>query len=251
MGDETKIDRQYLATWITENIDFNLLLQIAETRNSQPVTGNPQLASRKPKIRLGVARDEAFCFYYEDNLDIFRSSGAEIITFSPLHDQSLPAGLNGLYLGGGYPELFAEKLSANHEMRDDIKAFSEARFPVYAECGGFMYLTERIVDLKGTVFKMAGVFPVTARMKQRLSRLGYRQAELQQSTFFGETGALLCGHEFHYSDIDSMPEEVPRAYRLDDGRKEGYLINNTLGSYLHLHFGGTPEAIHTFIEKSQ
>jgi len=199
------------------------------------------------KIRVGVARDRAFCFYYEDNLDLLRAAGAELVEFSPLADTALPPGLAGIYLGGGYPELHAGRLAANTPMREAIRGWSEAGRPLYAECGGFMYLCQGIVDLDGVAHPMAGVFPVQARMKKGRSSLGYREATLMTEALFGPAGTVLRGHEFHYSFIDPMPGEVERVYRLGDDQEEGYRIENTLGGYLHLHWGGTPEAAASFV----
>jgi cobyrinic acid a,c-diamide synthase len=199
------------------------------------------------KVRLGLAWDEAFCFYYQDNLDLLTAAGAELVLFSPLHDQALPENLDGLYFGGGYPELHAAQLAANHGLRAQVLAFSRAGRPVYGECGGFMYLTEGIVDNEGRRHAMAGVFPVLARMNQRLRRLGYCRAELRQDSLLGPAGSVLYGHEFHYSEIDQMPEQVQRIYTLDDGRAEGYLLNKTLAGYVHLHWGRSPEAARCFV----
>jgi cobyrinic acid a,c-diamide synthase len=157
--------------------------------------------------------------------------------------------VDGLYFGGGYPELHAAQLAANQPMREQVLAFSRADRPIYAECGGFMYLCEALADSEGGRYEMAGVFPVTARMGQRLRRLGYRTAELREDCLLGPAGGVLHGHEFHWSDIDSMPEQVRRIYALDDGRAEGYLLNRTLAGYVHLHWGGSPEAVRWFVRE--
>jgi cobyrinic acid a,c-diamide synthase len=200
-----------------------------------------------PCVRLGIARDAAFCFYYEDNLDILRSAGAELIPFSPLTDSKLPDDLDGLYLGGGYPELHAEALAANCFLREEIDRKAKAGLPIYGECGGFMYLCEALVTAEGTEYPMAGVFPVKTRMHKRLVRLGYCTATVTKNTLWPE-GASLFGHEFHYSETDPMPDRVERMYRLDDGRSEGFCLNNTLAGYMHLHLGSTPEAAAHLVE---
>lgn len=200
-----------------------------------------------PCVRLGIARDAAFCFYYEDNLDILRSAGAELIPFSPLTDSKLPDDLDGLYLGGGYPELHAEALAANRSLREEIGRKAKAGLPIYGECGGFMYLCEALVTAEGTEYPMAGVFPIKTRMHKRLVRLGYRTATVTKNTLWPE-GASLFGHEFHYSETDPMPDWVERMYRLDDGRPEGFCLNNTLAGYMHLHLGSTPEAAAHLVE---
>lgn len=202
-------------------------------------------------MRIGVAWDRAFCFYYQYNLDLLRSLGAELIFFSPLKDSELPSGAQGLYLGGGYPELHAAALEANAPMREALRAFAEAGGPIYAECGGFMALTREIVDLEGQSYPMVGLFPTRAVMGQRLRALGYVEVEVGRDNPLGKVGERARGHEFRYSQIDPMPPEVPRAYRLfnsyqvagpaADPAEEGYLYKNCLGSYVHLHFGSNAE----------
>lgn len=251
MGEEAPLGPESLARLadtVADYVDLDRVVELAGTAATlhAPATVEPLAGG---KIRIGVARDRAFCFYYEDNLDLLRAAGAKLVEFSPLGDQALPERLHGIYLGGGYPELYAEQLSANITMREAIKNWSEAGRPLYAECGGFMYLTQGIVDLDGREYPMAGIFPVQARMKKGRSSLGYREANLKGDTLFGPAGTVLRGHEFHYSFIDPMPEEVERVYRLANGQEEGYRIRNTLGGYLHLHWGGTPEAAKNFVSE--
>lgn len=244
MGGEVQINQEQLIDLMRHYIDLEKILRIGR-QEATLVPDNPHAdrQNRQPEyiVRLGVAWDEAFCFYYQDNLDMLQQAGAELVIFSPLHDKALPDNLDGIYLGGGYPELHAQALSNNTSMRLNIKQFSESGRPVYGECGGFMYLTSSIVDMAGTAFPMAGVFPVLSRMQKRLRRLGYRQVELRRDTILGRQGTFCYGHEFHYSTVDEMPPEVQRGYILDDGRIEGYLVNNTLAGYVHLHWGRTPE----------
>ncbi len=249
MGQESPLTENqlnHLAQTIEENINLDNLLKNVKTIRkpySPPISRH---RSTIKKIRLGLARDRAFCFYYQDNLDMLAAQGAELIPFSPLADHKLPDHLDAIYLGGGYPELYAKELAANKAMRQEIKAWSIANKPLYAECGGFMYLCQGIIDLHGDKWPMADIFPTLAHMKKGLRRLGYREIHLENSCLWGEDQALY-GHEFHYSDIDPMPSEINRAYRLADGRKEGYQIRQTLAGYIHLHFGRTPEAIDNFI----
>uniref|UniRef100_UPI0040574AAC cobyrinate a,c-diamide synthase n=1 Tax=Candidatus Electronema sp. TaxID=2698783 RepID=UPI0040574AAC len=249
MGAEADINRQQLVSLIEQHLDLDRLIQLAGEAQVPIVPPTAPLMEPVGTVRLGVARDEAFCFYYQDNLDLLTAAGAELVFFSPLHDKTLPENIDGLYFGGGYPELHAAQLAANQPMREQVLAFSCAGRPVYAECGGFMYLCEALADSEGGRHDMAGVFPVTARMGQRLRRLGYRTAELCEDSLLGPAGGVLHGHEFHYSDIDPMPEQVRRVYTLDDGRAEGYLLNRTLAGYVHLHWGGSPEAARWFVRE--
>ena len=252
MGEEHPLQGEgleQLAQLTEEHLDLDLLLRIAGARASSDETtaADPLIAKGEP-VRLGVARDAAFCFYYEDNLDLLRTAGAELVFFSPLKDQHLPPGLQGLYLGGGYPELHARRLSENTTLREQIRAFAENGRPVYAECGGFMYLCRSITDQEGQTFPMAGLYPFRARMQARLRSLGYRQPRVQRDCLLAPAGAVLHGHEFHYSTIEEHHLEVEPAYLLDDGRPEGYMHHHTLAGYIHLHWGRTPEAASRFVE---
>ncbi|MFP7753881.1 cobyrinate a,c-diamide synthase [Thermodesulfobacteriota bacterium B35] len=257
MGGEVTLDLQRLAELAEEHLDLDRLLLLAG--EAGPVAdadgvGSPDGradagVSGAKKIRIGVARDAAFCFYYQDNLDMLVACGAELVFFSPLHDGGLPPRLDGLYLGGGYPELYAHRLSDNEEMRRQVRAFSSSGRPVYGECGGFMYLTRALVDQDGTSYPMAGIYPVTTRMHLRLRRLGYRRVRSRHTTILSATGQALHGHEFHYSDIESMPATVSRAWQLEDGRGEGYVIHGrTMAGYIHLHWGRTPECARQFVQ---
>jgi cobyrinic acid a,c-diamide synthase len=202
-------------------------------------------ASRTPIPKIGIARDEAFCFCYRDNLDMLEDFGAEPVFFSPLHDAQLPEGLRGLYLPGGYPELYAGALSRNAAMRKAVAAFCAAGHPVYAECGGFLYLLASLTGLDGTRHDMAGVFPAHAHMLPRLQRLGYVEvAALPGHPFLAENEKIR-GHEFHYSTISGMPAAIRRACRVARRKDtaeftEGFRLHNTLGGYMHLHFASNP-----------
>ncbi len=231
---------QLLGQTVAEHIDLDRVEQLFQVSAKSAPAARPCPAPKKC-CRIGVARDKAFCFYYEDNFDILRAAGCELIFFSPLTDDKLPEGLDALYLGGGYPELYAATLSANHSMRIAIKQWIDSNQPVYAECGGFMYLTEGIVDQENIMHKMVGVFPVTARMQQTRASLGYREVQTQSACCFGPAGTVLRGHEFHYSSIDPMPEHIKRIYAVNNGTSEGYTYKKVLGGYMHLHFGFTPQ----------
>ncbi len=245
-----------LADAAEEHIDLEGLLRVAERARpcKPPVPSFLEGLKKRAigKVRLGVARDKAFCFYYQDNLDILEALGAELVPFSPMADSALPPELDGLYLGGGYPEVHAESLSANLPMRRAVGEFCEGGKPVYAECGGFMYLTKAIVDFEGREYPMVGVFPTLARMlRQRLS-LGYLTVELTSPCIFGMEGTRARGHEFHYSAADEPPPEVKRVYRLLRGgetRLEGYSRKGVLASYLHLHFGSNPDFPREFLKR--
>jgi cobyrinic acid a,c-diamide synthase len=203
-------------------------------------------------VRIAVARDPAFCFMYEDNLRLLREAEAELTFFSPLGDAALPADIHGIYLPGGYPELYAGKLDENGSMKESIRTAVAADMPVYAECGGFVYLTEGIdasEDQSSADF--VGVFPVRCRMLPRRKALGYRQAELTKDVIIGAERGVVRGHEFHYSEIGTMPEEVERCYRVSRQGValglEGFRMRNCLASYVHLHFGSNRDIAGTFV----
>ena len=264
MGEEAPLNEGQLAGLVAaveKHIDLDSLLSIGASRVNKQFVSPPQHRARpltpflapaalgRPwpsPLKLAVARDLPFCFYYEDNLAILAKAGFELLMFSPLHDQKLPAGMDALYLGGGYPELYASALSRNVEMRSAIAAWARGGGIVYAECGGFMYLCEELIDLDGKAHAMAGVFPATVRMQSRLSRLGYRQPCLNMDCLWGEKGEVLHGHEFHYSVIERMAPDVETIYQLEDGRKEGFKVGNAVGGYIHLHFGRTEKNVDAF-----
>ena len=248
MGEEQPLSAgglDQLARLAEDHLDLDRLLTLAADR--QPVTDAfpTAAAAEGGPVRIGVARDSAFCFYYEDNLDLLCAAGAELVFFSPLIDHNLPVDLGGLYLGGGYPELHAERLAANTTLRAAIRAFADSGRPVLAECGGFMFLTRALIDLEGREHPMVGIYPCRARMQHRLASLGYRQPTLTRDTWLGPAGTVLAGHEFHYSTLEG---ELPAttAFRLDHGRAEGYLHENVLAGYVHLHWGRTPEVAARF-----
>jgi cobyrinic acid a,c-diamide synthase len=238
---------EQLISLIETHLDLDRLLDIAAQRKGPVEMPAAAPVPRATPVRLGVARDAAFCFYYEDNLDLLREAGAELVFFSPLNDAELPAGIQGLYLGGGYPELHASSLSGNRSMREQIHSFAEGGRPVYGECGGFMYLCASITDQAGALFPMVGLYPFAARMQPRLRSLGYRQPLVEQDCLLAPRGSVLHGHEFHYSIIEDALD-FPAAYRLADGRSEGFLDHNTLAGYIHLHWGRTPQAATRFVQ---
>lgn len=194
-------------------------------------------------VRVGVAYDEAFCFYYPDNLDLLEAEGAEVVRFSPLRDRVLPE-VDLLYLGGGYPELHGEVLAENEAMRSAIRTFAFGGGPIYAECGGMMYLTQAIRDFDGRAYEMVGLFPAEAVMRKPGLTLGYREVEIVQPCLLGSPGTTVRGHEFHYSSL------VPRAAleyacAVTDARgharpPDGLCRGNTVALYAHLHFGSQP-----------
>lgn len=206
-----------------------------------------------PQMRVGVARDAAFSFYYEDNLDLLRELGAETVCFSPLVDRSLPHALDAIYLGGGYPELHARQLSSNTSMLHAIRDFAASGRPVYAECGGMMYLTRSLTDKEGDEHDMAGVFSFAVEMTSKLVRFGYVTVEFAEDCLLGPAGTSIRGHSFHHSHILGIPE-TPGCYVVKyslSGQREseGFVQpgTNVLASYIHLHFRANPEVAQNLI----
>ena len=205
---------------------------------------------------IGVARDKAFCFYYPDNLEMLEFLGARLHYFSPLDSDCLPEGLDGLYFGGGYPELFARELARKKDLLAQVKQAGRRGMPIYGECGGFMFLCQSITDPEGTCHAMAGCFDFKATMSSQLKALGYRQVSLADNSVIGPGGLVLKGHEFHYSSLDSPAPSGRTVYRVfnrsgQDINLKGYAREQTLGSYFHLHFGSNPEAARHFVLSCQ
>ncbi|MEK7774238.1 MAG: cobyrinate a,c-diamide synthase, partial [Deltaproteobacteria bacterium] len=204
----------------------------------------------KPVVKIAVALDNAFCFYYEENLEMLRGFGAELEYFSPMKDRSLPKGIGGLYLGGGYPELHAKALESNRRLRDGILHMAKKGLPIFAECGGLMYLGRSIEATPGARYSMAGVFPWRSRMLKKRKALGYREVTVARDCPVAKEGWAVRGHEFHYSEISRPPSGVKRVFTFFNGDEEvceGYLYKNTLATYVHLHFSGNPAVAERFV----
>ena len=200
---------------------------------------------------IALAWDEAFSFYYQDNLDLLEAYGATLLPFSPLHDPSLPPGADALLLGGGFPEMHATALSANGSMKDSIRRAAEAGMPIYAECGGLMYLTEAIVDEAGVVHPRVGLLPGRCSMVGSRLQLAYAEAISLRDTPLGPAGTRARGHEFHWSIWDGLDPGLA-AYRLANrsDRVEGYSRGDLLASFVHLHFGTNPRLAPSLVARA-
>jgi cobyrinic acid a,c-diamide synthase len=237
---------------VSEHIDLERLSTIAEQTQLIPFQAQTYASGQTKPVRIAVARDEAFCFYYQDNLVRLEAAGAEIVPFSPLHDNGLPADIDGLYLGGGYPELYAERLSQDETLRQDLWAAHRQGMPIYAECGGLMMLTESITTLEGVRYSLAGIIPRHLAMQNRL-RMGYRQISARRDSILLKRGEQTRGHEFHYSDWVKPADDLPHAYQIrsrhgEAARPEGFAQGNLLASYVHLHFGAHPHLAENFVQ---
>lgn len=229
-----------------ERLDIDYILKAMGKRKSlkaPPV--KPVLKGTGPVI--AVARDAAFSFCYQENLDILEGFGARLAYFSPLKDKKLPKGTQGIYLIGGYPELFARELSKNTKMIDEIKTASKY-MPIFAECGGLIYLGKRLKGLDGEIFDMAGVFPWTVKMYTKRTALGYCEVRATEGCPFLKRGAYVLGHEYHYSAITGKPPaRIARSFALNDNSLEGFTLNKTLATYIHLHFASNLDFARGFV----
>jgi len=241
-------------------LDVQALLQCAE-KSREAV---PSLLSERVKpvqsFNLVVARDEAFHFYYPDLLDELEARGARILFFSPLHDLTLPEEADALYLGGGYPEVFAKTLSENAMMLEAIRVFAARGGVIYAECGGLITLTQSIQTRDGGEFPLVGLLPAKTVMTEQRIRLGYVEVTLKADALWGKAGSVLRGHEFHYGKLLSDPSQVETsdwstvyARRRQNGlleTDEGFQSSNNkiLASFVHLHLASQPEALDHFVD---
>lgn len=208
---------------------------------------------RPPAVPVAYAWDEAFNFYYRDGLELLEELGAELVPFSPLRDERVPEGVRGLLIPGGFPELFAPQLAENTGMKESIREAHRRGMPIFAECGGFMYLCRSLSDLKGREHQMVGLVPGSCRMEQRLVGMGYVTARALSGNLLCGTGDSLRGHEFHYSSFTPDGENFPWAFSFSKGSRtvglNGYASGNLLASYLHFHFAASPTAARRFISR--
>lgn len=248
-----------LSEEIEQGIDIGKLIEVANSAlDFIPERDNPEIHSPEicgtDFVRIGIAVDEAFSFYYEDGLDILRSAGAQLVPFSPLHDKTLPPDLQGIYIGGGFPEIFIEQLAANDEIKGAIKKAADSGMPVFAECGGLMYLSRFIIDFDGKNYSMVGIVPGRSVMQNRLAGMGYVTAQSITDNIVSSQGTCMRGHEFHYSRLEPDITDFRYAFKFTRNRSgesvlDGYADKNILASYLHLHFGTNPQLAVNFVNR--
>ncbi|MCQ6276081.1 cobyrinate a,c-diamide synthase [Bacillus sp. V3B] len=241
-----------LGTLVSETVDIDQLLQLAVAEPLK-VSQKSSIFEKKKEhvVKIAVAKDSAFNFYYPENLEIMEAKGIEIVYFSPLADEELPRDVDGLYIGGGFPEEFAHDLASNVKAKRSVKEAIENGLPTLAECGGFMYLTESIETTEKKTYEMVGVIPGSVQMQPKLAALGYREISGQKANFMLEN-LKARGHEFHYSSFQAVKEDVPYAYETKGMRgvkKEGYLRHNVVAGYTHFHFASCPEMVENWIRK--
>ncbi len=247
---------QHAQTMVSEQVDLDRVLALARNAPALPtpppiaLPSSPASDTTSPVI--AVSQDAAFSFHYEDNLSLLREAGATIVEFSPLADPTLPPNTQAIYLCGGFPELYAAELANNTAMREQIRTAAAAGMPIYAECGGLMYLTETLIDGEGHTYSMAGVLPGHSQMTPRLT-LGYRAVQPHTSNWLLQSGETLRGHEFHYSTWEQEGGDIPPAYTIlpDQWRNEptsdGAFVGNVIASYIHVHFLALPDLATRFV----
>ncbi|MFB5674818.1 cobyrinate a,c-diamide synthase [Paenibacillus terreus] len=218
---------------------------------SQPSEVKPSSVLIGDKPVIAIAKDAAFNFYYEDNMELLRQAGAELVYFSPLAGERIPVGASGLYLGGGFPEEYAAAIAANQAFMNGIRQAAANDMPLFAECGGYMVLARTLTDRAGEIHAMAGIIPAHVRMQEKRAALGYREARAIRDCLLLERGETIRGHEFHYS-VMSFDEEspVPYAYETKGMRgitAEGYARGRVLAGYTHVHLASQPKAAERWV----
>ena len=239
------------AKLLNESLNLEKLLAISAIDKADNNTANSHpLFFEKPftDVKIAVARDEAFCFYYEDNLKVLREAGAELVFFSPLRDVGLPKGISGLILYGGYPELYAKELSENTSLIQDIRSKLNNNMPVLAECGGFMYLHENLITEDGAAFPMVGVVKGACRFTGHLVRFGYASYTDKEHIFLPEGTDSIRGHEFHYFESD-YPGSDLTAVKPAGGNSfsSSHLSRFGCIGFPHLYYPSNPELARSFL----
>ena len=242
---------------IAAEVDLDGVMKLAHTAPALEVEEETAACTAKD-ITIAVARDKAFSFYYPASLDVLAAQGAVIKFFSPLTDKAIPDDADALVFGGGFPEVFADELAANTTMLDSIRRAAKDGMPVYAECGGYMYMMEGIYDFDGRFHDMLGLIPAKAQMNKKLQTVGYVKARILHDDVLGAAGDEFHGHEFHFSSQieDETADDFAWAFEFTKMRnnakyKAGYAKDNILGSYLHLHFLGSPSAAASLAAKAR
>ncbi len=240
----------HLSDVLEQCLDMEALFSLAESAQSLKTNAEIHSDTDDVKVRIAVARDQAFCFIYEDNLEILRELGAEIVPFSPLKDQELPEGIGGVIFYGGYPELYAKELSTNQSMRESVKEKLAKGLPVMAECGGFMYLHETLEGMDGQTYPMVGAIKGRAFDTKKLSRFGY--VTLEGSTVFGKKAGMIPAHEFHYFDTTNNGDAF--VAKKASGKRQWPCMISTetmFAGFPHLYYRGNPLAAKAFLCQSR
>lgn len=241
---------------VAETVDIDRILELSvHDRPAIPKHAVEVCAGKYSGLRVGIALDSSFNFYYWDNIDLMVSLGCECVYFSPMRDEALPDDLDFVYIGGGFPEVFGETLASNEVFKASLRAYQASGKPIYAECGGLMYLTESIVDLDGNTHDMTGILPGKTIMTKQLKQFGYNEVETESAL----TGTPLCfkSHEFHRSEYVGH-EQQPK-YRLSKNKglsnekqwQCGYQAKMAFGAYAHVHFYSEPKWLYFWLDQAK
>lgn len=241
---------EMIASMVEETVDIDEILKIASETELDVDYNFDKLALIEKNINMfkglniGVPFDSSFNFYYQDNLDLFEKLGAKVIYFSPIKDKEIPSNIDGLYIGGGFPEIFAKELSENESMINSIKTVANNGMPIYAECGGLMYLLDSISDINEVIRPLCGIINGSSRMTKRLQRFGYVEVETREDLIIGNKGLKFRAHEFHRSEVESNENtaySVVKKRETDTSEWEcGFYRENILAAYAHNHFYSNP-----------
>jgi len=242
-----------LGRFVGKHIDLGRVERLA--RSAPPLSYVPLPRASQPglaEVKMGLAMDEAFSFYYADAIELLKRNGASMVQFSPLWDSSPPEGVDGIYIGGGFPEVYALELERNDSMRSSLKTRIEGGLPTLAECGGLMYLTRSITGFEGDSRSMVGVLEAGTIMERRLT-LGYTEAHSVRDSILSKTGESLRGHEYHFSQLEALPADAAFAFEMKRGKgiadgREGWQVHNTLACYSHTHLCSKPRAASRFLD---
>ncbi|SFI39650.1 hydrogenobyrinic acid a,c-diamide synthase (glutamine-hydrolysing) /cobyrinate a,c-diamide synthase [Tindallia magadiensis] len=240
-----------------KNIQLPKVLEVAAELEEKEADHQAFSSKNQPPFQIGIAKDQAFHFYYPANLDWLREQGFQLMPVSPLKDETLPETLDALYIGGGFPEMFGEALEANHSFRNSLLAKAEAGLPIYGECGGFQYLCESLTDFQGKTWQMAGVLPGKARMTERLQRFGYGNIRTDTKTGFFTKEIQASGHEFHRGVVDSEANQVIHVTKMQGPEDPsqprqwscGLTRHHTFGAFPHVFFPSNPEYVMEWLKK--
>ncbi len=239
-----------ISEFVKADVDLERIVEVSKT--APALSPAPSRRKEKSKrVRIGIAYDEAFNFYYQDGLDTLTKMGVELVQFSPVHDRYLPERIDGLYLGGGFPEVLSKELEGNQEMRSSLKKMAEGNLPIYAECGGLMYLTKSIVNFDGRSRSMAGVLDCETVMTKLT--LNYTDAVVIRDNLIAKTGSSIKGHEFHFSRLEGVAKDARFAYQMKRGSgiesgKDGWLEYSILAQYMHTHLAASPRYSSNLVE---
>jgi len=237
-----------LAAQVKMTIELDKILAIAAEATPPKVAVSLFPESPLPKqVRIAVARDRAFSFYYQDSLDLLEAWGAELMSFSPLTDAALPRNTDGIYIGGGFPEIYAQELAQNRPMLAALRQANKSGLPIYAECGGLMYLGRSLRDIAGQEHQMAGLLPVASHLDSTDLVLGYRTVRALSDGPILKRGEEVRGHEFHWSRLDREPQQEAAYLVVEQGRREGFQMGNVLASYIHVHFASRAGLAQRFV----